>query len=107
MALVTFTKRWLTSACRSVAGPRAYRDAPLVETHQRTLVRCVAPKPIKIHVNAIINGDSPTKEPLGNTVVIGFGEPLTVIASAVLKNEGDPLASSVYRSRAYCKAGAR
>jgi hypothetical protein len=104
LALISFTKRWLSPSCRSVAAPRVYRENPLVETHRRMVIRCAAPRSIKIHVNAIINGDNPRKEPIGNTVVVGFGEPLTVIASAVLKNKGDPQATSLYRSRRYCKS---
>ena len=42
---------------------------------------------------------------IGSSLSVSSG-PLRVIAAAVLKNKGDPYASTVYRARAYCKLGA-
>jgi hypothetical protein len=45
---------------------------------------------------------------VGSSLIVGIGAPrLRVVASAVLKNKGDPYAPQLYRARAYCKLGAR
>ena len=58
-----------------------------------------------MHVNPI---RSESGAIVGGNLVVGVGtDPrLRVIASAVLKNKGDPYASRVYRAAAYCKLGA-
>src|SRR5205823_15104187 len=94
LAIVSFGTRWLATSgsCHRAAAPRAYRNNPLLESHHAATLSCTAPRAIKVHVNAIINGDGANNERIGNTVGVGVGEPLTTIASAVFKNKGDPLA---------------
>jgi hypothetical protein len=99
---ISFDAFRLRASCRRIASPRAYRHIALTKIRRHAIRRCTAPRPIKIHLNSIINGDSDKKERIGNAVVVGFGEPLTIVASAILKNKGDPLASSLYSSRRYC-----
>jgi hypothetical protein len=105
LGFASFGSRWVatTAPCRRAAQPRVYRDTPLRETRGAVRLRCTSPRPIKIHVNGIVNGDSSTGARIGNTIVVGFGEPLTVIVSAVLKNKGDPNATSIYTAAGYCR----
>jgi hypothetical protein len=105
IGFASFSRRWVATAapCHRAAHPRAYRATPLRESRGAVRLRCTSPRPITVHVNGIVDGDSPTKTPIGNSIVVGFGEPLTVIVSAVLKNKGDPSATSIYTARGYCR----
>jgi hypothetical protein len=55
-------------------------------------------------VNPIRGGN--TNAVVGSNLVVGIGSPLRVIASAILRNKGDPYGSRVYRAATYCKLGA-
>lgn len=105
IGFASFGSRWVatTAPCRRAAHPRVYRETPLRESRAAVRLHCTSPRPIKVHVNGIVNGDTTTKTPIGNTIVVGFGEPLTVIVSAVLKNKGDPNATSIYTAPGYCR----
>ncbi len=97
----SFTRRWVSPRCDRVAEPRRFADGGLGgEIRRRVVLRCSAPRSIRIHVNPILNGD--TDKIVGSNLVVGTGEPLRTIVSAVLKNKGDPYASRIYRAAAYC-----
>jgi hypothetical protein len=106
LASVTFRSRSVSSRCRHVGTPKRYDPRGLgAEIRRRISFRCLANEPIRVHVNPI-RGESGAI--VGGNLVVGIGSDarLRVIASAVLKNKGDPYASSVYRAAAYCKLGA-
>jgi ABC-type amino acid transport system permease subunit len=107
LATASFTSRSLGSSCRRVSEPKRFSDGGLgAEIRRAISFRCAASQPIRIHVNPITNeaGD----KIVGSSLSVGIGTTnLRVIASAVLKNRGDPYASRVYRARSYCKLGAR
>lgn len=101
----SFTRRSLTGRCRRVTEPKEFVDGGLGREIRRQIAfRCSAPKPIRLHVNPIRDGN--TGAVVGSALEVGYGTRFRVIASAVLKNKGDPYASRVYRARAYCKHGA-
>ena len=102
LATATFTSRFLSRRCRRVA-PTRFVDGGLGSEILRPIAfRCASGKPIRIHVHPI-RDDRGAK--IGSSLSVSSG-PLRVIAAAVLKNKGDPYASTVYRARAYCKHGA-
>jgi hypothetical protein len=106
LASATFTSRLISGRCRRVAEPRRYLDGGLgSEIRARTSFRCLATRPIRIHVNPIRNEAGAI---VGSSLQVGIGSAsrLRVIASAILKNKGDPYASRVYRAATYCKLGA-
>jgi hypothetical protein len=53
---------------------------------------------VRLHVNAITTNGAT----VGSNLLLGIGSRMTVIASAVLKNKGDPRASGLYFARRYC-----
>jgi hypothetical protein len=100
----SFTTRRLTGVCPRVHEPRNYADGGLgAEIRRRVVLHCTAPRPIRVHVNSIINGD--TGAIVGSNLSVGVGDPLRVIMSAILKNKGDPYASRIYRAKRYCRLG--
>jgi hypothetical protein len=106
LASVSFRSRALSSTCRRVGTPKRYDSRGLgAEIRARTTFRCLTNVPIRVHVNPIRNGSGAI---VGGNLVVGIGTDarLRVIASAVLKNKGDPYASRVYRAATYCKLGA-
>jgi hypothetical protein len=106
LASASFTSRAVSSRCRRVAEPKRYLDGGLgAEIRARTSFRCLAARPIRVHVNPIRNDAGAI---VGSSLQVGIGTNarLRVIASAILKSRGDPYASRVYRSAAYCKLGA-
>ena len=106
LASATFTSRAVSGRCRRVAAPKRYLDGGLgAEIRARTSFRCLAAKPIRVHVNPIRNDAGAV---VGSSLQVGIGTDarLRVIASAILKSRGDPYASRVYRAAAYCKLGA-
>jgi hypothetical protein len=106
LASVSFRSRAVSSGCRRVATPKRYDARGLgASIRGRTSFRCLANEPIRVHVNPIRNGSGAI---VGGNLVVGIGTDarLRVIASAVLKNKGDPYASRVYRAATYCKLGA-
>ena len=106
LASASFTSRAVSSRCRRVAEPKRFLDGGLGrEIRARTSFRCLATKPIRVHVNPIRNDAGAI---VGTSLQAGIGTDarLRVIASAILKNKGDPYASRVYRAAAYCKLGA-
>ena len=105
LASISFTSRAVSTRCRRVAEPKRYVYSGLGSAiRARTSFRCLANKPIRVHVNPIRGGAS--NAVVGSNLVVGIGSPLRVIASAILKNKGDPSASRVYRAATYCKPGA-
>ena len=107
LASASYTSASVSSRCRRVAEPKAFVGSALGPEIQHAMTfRCLASKPIRIHVHAIRNRD--TDAIVGSSLSVGIGAPrLRVIAAAVLKNKGDPYAPQLYRARAYCKLGAR
>lgn len=104
LASVSFTSRAISSRCRRVAEPKRYVNGGLgSEIRVRTSFLCRATRPIRVHVNPIRNDAGAI---VGSNLVVGIGSPLRVIASAILKNKGDPYASRVYSAATYCKLGA-
>jgi hypothetical protein len=106
LASASFTSRAVSSRCRRVAEPKRFVDGGLgPKIRTRTSFRCLANKPIRVHVNPIRNEAGAI---VGSSlqVGIGTGARLRVIASAILKNKGNPYASRVYRAATYCKLGA-
>jgi hypothetical protein len=106
LASATFTSRVVSSRCRRVPEPKRYVGGGLgPEIRARTSFRCLANKPIRVHVNPIRNDAGAI---VGSSLQVGIGtnSRLRVIASAILKNRGNPYASRVYRAAAYCKLGA-
>jgi hypothetical protein len=106
LASGSFTSRAVSSRCRRVPEPKRFVGAGLgPEIRARTSFRCLATKPIRVHVNPIRNEAGAI---VGTSLEAGIGTDATlrVIASAILKNKGDPYASRVYRSSTYCKLGA-
>ena len=106
LASATFTSRAVSSRCRRVAEPKRFLDGGLgPEIRARTSFRCLANKPIRVHVNPIRNEAGAI---VGTSLQAGIGTDarLRVIASAILKNKGNPYASRVYRAATYCKLGA-
>jgi hypothetical protein len=107
LASASFTSRSFGSSCRRVSEPKRLLDGGLgPEIRSAISFRCAASEPIRIHVHPITNeaGD----KIVGSSLSVGIGTTrLRVIAAAVLKNRGDPYASTVYRARSYCKLGAR
>jgi hypothetical protein len=106
LASVSFRSRAVSSRCRRVGTPKHYDARGLgVGIRGRTSFRCLTNESIRVHVNPIRNGSGAI---VGGNLVVGVGSDarLRVIASAVLKNKGDPHASRVYRSATYCKLGA-
>ena len=107
LASASYTSASVSSRCRRVAEPKAFVGSALGPEIQHAMTfRCLASKPIRIHVHAIRNRD--TDAIVGSSLSVGIGAPrLQVIAAAVLKNKGDPYAPQLYRARAYCKLGAK
>ena len=106
LASVSFTSRTISSRCRRVAEPKRYVGGGLGSPiRARTSFRCLASKPIRVHVNPIRNDAGAI---VGSSLQVGIGTAsrLRVIASAILKNKASPYASRVYRAAAYCKLGA-
>lgn len=106
LASASFTSRAVSSRCRRVAEPKRYVDGGLgPEIRARTSFRCLADKPIRVHVNPIRNDAGAI---VGSSLQVGIGTDarLRVISSAILKNKGNSYASRVYRAAAYCKLGA-
>jgi hypothetical protein len=106
LASGSFTSRAVSSRCRRVPEPKRFVDGGLgSEIRARTSFRCLANGPIRVHVNPIRNDAGAI---VGTSLQAGIGTDarLRVIASAILKNKGDPYASRVYRSATYCKLGA-
>ena len=104
LASISFTSRAVGTRCRRVAEPKGYVKRGLGgEIRARTSFRCLATRPIRVHVNPIRGSANAV---VGSNLVVGIGSPLRVIASAILKNKGDPSASRVYRAATYCKLGA-
>jgi hypothetical protein len=106
LASASFTSRAVSSRCRRVPEPKRFLDGGLgPEIRARTSFRCLANKPIRVHVNSIRNDAGAI---VGTSLQAGIGTDarLRVIASAILKNKGDPYASRVYRAARYCKLGA-
>ena len=108
LASASFTTRTISGRCRRVAQPRGFVGGGLgSEIRTRTTFRCLAARPIRIHVNPIRNGD--TGKTVGSALEVGIAAThsrLRVVVSAVLKNRGDPRASRIYRAAAFCKLGA-
>ena len=106
LASASFTAASLGSQCKRVAEPTGYVNGGLgAEIRKAIAFRCLAGAPIRIHVNPITNEAGKI---VGSNLGVGIGAPrLRVIVSAVLKNRGDPYVSRVYRSRSYCKLGAK
>jgi hypothetical protein len=106
LASVSFTSRSVSSRCRRVAGPKRYLDGGLgAEIRRAISFRCLATKPIRVHVSPIRDDAGAV---VGSSLQAGIGTDarLRVIASAILKNKGNPYASRVYRAATYCKLGA-
>lgn len=106
LASGSFTSRAVSSRCRPVREPKRFLDGGLgPEIRARTSFRCLANKPIRVHVNPIRNEAGAI---VGTSLQAGIGTDarLRVIASAILKSKGDPYASRVYRAARYCKLGA-
>ena len=106
LASASFTSRTISSRCRRVAEPKRMVSAGLGgEIRGRTSFRCLTTQPIRVHVNPIRNDAGAI---VGSSFQVGIGTDasLHVIASAILKNKGNPYASRVYRAATYCKLGA-
>jgi hypothetical protein len=106
LASGSFTSRAVSSRCRRVREPKRFLDGGLgAEIRARTSFRCLATRPIRVHVNPIRNEAGAI---VGTSLQAGIGTNarLRVIASAILKSKGDPYASRVYRAARYCKLGA-
>ena len=106
LASVTFASRAVSSRCRRVPGPRRYLDGGLGrEIRRKASFRCQTTRPIRVHVNPIRDDRDAI---VGSNLSVGIGTAtrLRVIASAILKNKGDPYAPHAYRAAAYCKPGA-
>jgi hypothetical protein len=102
LGAVSFTRRWLSAACRRVAQRRNFAGDGLGRAVRRSVqLRCMAPKPIRIHVHPILSGDTYTF--IGSVLIVGTAGPPQAVVSVVLKNKGDPQASRIYWARAYCK----
>jgi hypothetical protein len=99
LGLASFTERWVSGACRRVSEPRAFVGKLGPEVRRPLRLHCAASKPIRIRVNPISDDGAV----VGTSFQVGFGDPLQVIASAILKNRGDPYASRIYRDRRYCR----
>jgi hypothetical protein len=103
LGVVSFTSRWLSPACHRVAQRRAFAGTGLGLAMRRSvLLRCTAPKPIRIQVHPVLSGDSNTI--IGSVLIVGTAGPLRAIVSVVLKNKGDPQASRIYWAGRYCGA---
>lgn len=106
LASGSFTSRSVSGRCRRVSKPKRFLDGGLGrEIRARTSSRCLTTKPIRVHVNPIRNDAGAI---IGTSLQAGIGTNarLRVIASAILKNKGDPYASRVDRAATYCKLGA-
>ena len=107
LASATFTSRAVAGSCRRVPEPKRFVNGGLgPKILARTSFRCLATQPIRVHVNPIRNDAGAI---VGSSLQAGIGTDarLRVIASAILKNKGNPYASRVYRAATYCKLGAR
>ena len=107
LASASFATRTISSRCRRAAEPKAFVDGGLgPEIRAKITFRCMTTQPIRIHVNPIRNRDS--NRIVGSALDVGLaaGKRFRTIVAAVLKNKGDPAASSVYRAATYCKLGA-
>jgi hypothetical protein len=103
LASATFTTRSLGASCRRVRAPKGFLEGGLGGAFERPLgFRCAANAPIRVHVDAIYDRGAV----VGSNLLVGLGDPMRVIVSAVLKNKGDPHGSRLYRARTYCKLGA-
>ena len=105
LASASFTARTISSRCRRIAEPRRVVAKGLgAEIRTRISFRCLTTQPIRIHVNPIRNRD--TNAVVGSALYVGVGSPFRTVVAAVLKNKGDPYASTVRRAATYCKLGA-
>jgi hypothetical protein len=103
LGAVSFTSQWLSPSCRRVAQQRPFSFRALAGPVRRSVrLRCAGPKPIRIRVHPILNGD--TNGFIGSVLIAGIGTPPRAVVSVVLKNRGDPQASRIYWSRSYCTA---
>ena len=106
LASGSFTSRAVSSRCRRVPEPKRFVNGGLgPKILARTSFRCLTTQPIRVHVNPIRNDAGAV---IGSSLQVGIGTDarLRVIASAILKNKGNPYASRVYRAATYCKLGA-
>ena len=105
LASASFAARTISSRCRRIAQPRRVIGKGLgAEIRTRISFRCLTTQPIRIHVNPIRNRD--TNAVVGSALNVGIGSPFRVVVTAVLKNKGDPYASTLRRAATYCKLGA-
>lgn len=100
LAIATFTERRLNGDCPDAAGPDVRRDDGLDRRgiYRRADLECRLRDRLHIRVNPIFDADVGRSN--GSAVVVFDGD--SVVAAAVLKNEGDPKASRVYRAPKSC-----
>jgi hypothetical protein len=100
LASASFTRASLSRTCKQTGEPKAFLDGGLgAEIRRKVTIQCIAPAPIRIHVNPITQDGST----VGSNLSVGVGTRLDVLVSAVLKNRGDPFASRVYLAPRHCR----
>jgi hypothetical protein len=110
IAFASFRERRAESpSCESTSSetlaPLGYDDSQLaVGTYRRVELECRPTQPVEIVVHAIFDGDHPGKI-VGSALVLATGTRAkkVTILSAVVKNQGDPQASRVYRAPSSCR----
>ena len=99
---MSFTSRWLSPICRRLTQQRPFASDDLGRAVRRSVIlRCTAPKPIRIQAHPILSSDTNTF--IGSVLIVGTTSPARAIVSVVLKNKGDPQASRIYWARRYCR----
>jgi hypothetical protein len=105
VAFASFRARSADGACGRAARretlPRATSEARLgAGIYRRVQLECTVTRPVQVIVHAILDGNHPGKI-AGST--LGLQTAKTTVFGAVLKNQGDPNASRIYRAPAFCR----
>ncbi len=106
VAVASFRTRSADGACGDAARRKTLPPATTSEARlgagirRRVELECAMSRPVQLTVHAILDGNHPGKI-VGSTLALQTAQ--TTIVAAVLKNQGDPNASRVYRAPAFCR----
>jgi hypothetical protein len=102
LAVATFTTRRLSTDCEAgINEPDRWTSATERQgLYRRAAFACRVESDVGIHVHPILNADKNRND--GSVLLVLDGD--TIVASAVLKNKGDPNASRIYHAPSSCIA---
>jgi hypothetical protein len=101
LASASFLSRSLSPTCRRLREPHSFTNGGLgPEIRRHVVLRCTVSAGVRLHVNPVFDEHGKV---IGTSLQVGTtSNPFRVVASAILKNKGDPYASRIYRAKRYC-----